>query len=268
MSNPLLETALKAAEAAAGVHLQHFRRLGVEEAEEKDKSDFVSKVDWDAQEAAIGVIRQAFPQHHVLAEEGEASGERSWPADGRYLWMVDPLDGTTNFLHGHPMFAASVAVGRAGTLKAGAVVAPRLGEKWWARSGGGAWKGNQRISVSGIRDLGRALVGTGFPFKAPALVPRYVQQLGRILQASGGVRRGGSAALDLCYLAEGIFDAFWEEEYLSPWDTAAGLLILKEAGGVSSRLDGSTITLSDGSILAANSEELRVALAGRLSPPT
>jgi myo-inositol-1(or 4)-monophosphatase len=302
--DPLLHTALAAAEAAAQIHLRHFRRVGVGSAREKSPSDFVSRVDLEAQEAAVAVIRARFPGHGILAEEeGEETGsstvagaERSWPEDGTPLWIIDPLDGTTNFLHGHPMFAASVAVGRmvsaeeaatgtglaggapsgssapagvlpsatptkracgpSGVLLAGAVVAPRGGERWWAHRGGGAWKNGLRIRVSALPTLRPALVGTGFPFKEPPLVPRYLEQLGRVLPAAGGVRRGGSAALDLCYLAEGILDGFWEEAYLSPWDVAAGLLILQEAGGVARRIGEEPLALDDGSLLAANSAAL------------
>ncbi len=312
----LLATALRAAEAAARIHLTHFRRFNVESAREKGRSDFVSAVDLEAQEAAISVIREAFPDHRVLAEEeghghpGDASwpeSGRAWPEDGGYLWIIDPLDGTTNYLHGHPMFAASVAVGSAapgpdpaamermvpaegketetrrgdaltngpnggirfrGVLEAAAVVAPRTQERWWARRGGGAWKNGGKVSVSDIRTLDRALVGTGFPFKEPGLAERYSKQLMRVLPASGGVRRGGSAALDLCYLAEGILDAFWEEEYLSPWDVAAGLLILSEAGGVAARLDGRAMDLEDGSVLAANSPDLLGSLGDAVRPPS
>ena len=260
----LLATALKAADASAEVHLRHFGNVGVGNATEKGKSDFVSEVDLEAQAAAIDVIRDAYPHHHVLAEEGDASLNRDWPPSGEFLWILDPLDGTTNFLHRHPMFCASVAVGRSGILEAGAVVAPVTQERWWGRRGQGAWKNGERISVSGIDSLQKALVGTGFPFKEPEIIPRFLAQMGRVLPNSGGIRRCGSAALDLCYLAEGILDAFWEEDYLSPWDCAAGFLILQEAGGVASRLDGSPVDLANGSILAANSGELKEELAALL----
>jgi myo-inositol-1(or 4)-monophosphatase len=318
----LLTTAIRAAEAAARVHLTHFRKVGVEGAREKAQSDFVTQVDLEAQEAAVDVILRSYPDHEILAEEemggdeesektagmvggtavgtaGTAAGTagtvagtagtvagtagtvagRGWPPDGGYLWIIDPLDGTTNYLHGHPMFAASVGVGRAqrgegnpglrfgGILEAGAVVAPRTRERWWGRRGEGAWKNGRPISVSGIRNLGKALIGTGFPFKEPEIVPRYAEQLQRVLPNTGGVRRGGAAALDLCYLAEGILDGFWEEDYLSPWDTAAGLLILSEAGGVASRLDGSAISLENGSILAGNCPEIMEGLGDLLMGP-
>jgi myo-inositol-1(or 4)-monophosphatase len=227
-------------------------------------------VDLKAQEAALKVILDRHPDHRVLAEEegSLAPGnhlEAVWPSEGEYLWVVDPLDGTTNYLHRHPFFSASVGVGRRGPgtgagglagLEAGAVVAPMTGERWWARREGGAFKDGGRIHVSSNRSMARALIGTGFPFKAPDLVSRYIQELGRVLPASGGVRRAGSAAIDLCYLAEGILDGFWEEEYLSPWDVAAGVLILQEAGGVATRLDGSALSLEKGSVLAANGPEL------------
>jgi len=301
---PLLATAIRAAEAAAAVHLAFFGSVRVGTAREKARSDFVTEVDLEAQEAAVSVIQEAYPAHHILAEEegegtgleamgagGEAGAEvstapatatgRGWPDDGECLWIIDPLDGTTNFLHGHPMFGASIAVGRSldegfsaggnsglafrGRLEAGAVVAPRTGERWWAGREQGAWKNGKRISVSDTRDLRRALVGTGFPFKEADLVPRYAEQLKRVLPGTGGVRRCGSAALDLCYLAEGILDLFWEEDYLSPWDTAAGLIILSEAGGMASRMDGSAIGLESGSILAGNTPEMAAGLAALLA---
>jgi myo-inositol-1(or 4)-monophosphatase len=278
--DPLLSTALEAAEAAAGVHLSHFGRVGLEGAVEKAHSDFVSRVDLEAQQAALEVIHGRHPDHAVLAEEetdkgDQASVARGWPEGGCHLWIVDPLDGTTNYLHGHPQFAASVGVGRqiseegrmVVSLEAGAVVAARTGERWWGRKGSGAFKNGRRIRVSSLRSMGEALVGTGFPFKEPELVPRYLEQFRRILPASGGIRRAGSAALDLCYLAEGILDAFWEEDYLSPWDVAAGLAILEEAGGVATRLDGSPIDLENGSVLAANSPDLLRALGSLVNTP-
>ena len=283
--DPLLSTALEAAEAAARVHLVYFGEVGPDDARRKAHSDFVSRVDLEAQEAALSVILQRHPDHRVLAEEdpgGEDSGrgERTWPENGSYLWIVDPLDGTTNYLHRHPQFAASVGVGRrvreAGDgigngpkaiLEAGAVVAARTGERWWARRGQGAFKNGLPIRVSPLRALKTALIGTGFPFKEPDLVPRYLEEFQRVLPASGGVRRGGSAALDLCYLAEGILDGFWEEDYLSAWDVAAGLVILREAGGLATRLDGSEIDLKDGSILAANSPDLLHELGALVGGP-
>lgn len=289
--DPLLATALEAAEAAAAVHISHFGKVGLDGAEAKAHSDFVSRVDLEAQERALDVIHRRFPHHAVLAEEDDGRLEamepgRAWPREGGYVWIVDPLDGTTNFLHRHPQFAASVGVARAlpapggpepggwnpeappplvPIFEAGAVVAGRTGERWWARRGQGAFKNGIPITVSPQQRLGLALVGTGFPFKEPDLLPRYLEEFRRVLPASGGIRRTGSAALDLCYLAEGILDGFWEEAYLSPWDVAAGIAILREAGGIATRLDGSEIDLENGSVLAANNRVLLRELARKVT---
>lgn len=287
-----LRTAMRAADAASRVHRRYAGRVGVAEASEKGGSDFVSHVDHEAQDAVLDLIRREHPEHAILAEETDedddgdgvilpASGGGSGMSEGPRsrseedararevrdegpigeatpLWVVDPLDGTTNFLNHHPMYGASVAVWREGRPLAGAVTCSSTGERWWASSGRGAFKDGRRIRVSSLPSLSRALVGTGFPFKALEELPRYLGELDRVLRASGGVRRGGSAALDLCHLADGTFDAFWER-MLKPWDVAAGILIVREAGGVVSRIDGSEIRLrdpDDPTVMGANSPEL------------
>lgn len=264
----LAQTALRAAEAATAVHHRNAGRVDVSGADEKGTSDFVSRVDVEAQRAALAVIRRRHPGHRILAEEddpedGDAGGPFPAPPepDGP-VWIVDPLDGTTNFLNGHPMYCASVGVFEGGEPRAGAVACGPTGERWWAARGRGAFRNGRRVRVSGLGSLRQALVGTGFPFKAPDLLPTYREQLGRVLEATTGVRRGGSAALDLCYLAQGTFDGFWEL-FLNPWDVAAGVAVVREAGGVVTRLDGSPLDLSEGPVLAANSPELLEAL-GRL----
>jgi myo-inositol-1(or 4)-monophosphatase len=222
----------------------------------KARADYVSRTDLDAQAAALAVIQRAHPDHVVLAEESDESVEAQlarW--DGRPLWVVDPLDGTANFLHGHPQYAASVAVAVDGVPVAGAVVSGSTGERWWAARGEGAFKGGRRISVSSERPLLQALVGTGFPFKKLEILPGYLGQLDRVLRSASGVRRAGSAALDLCYLAQGSLDAFWEE-VLMPWDFAAGIILVREAGGVVTRPDGTDMTFAPGAVRAANSEAL------------
>ncbi len=222
----------------------------------KARADYVSRTDLDAQEAALSVISRNHPDHVILAEESDESVEDQlarW--DGRPMWIVDPLDGTANFLHGHPQYCASVAVAVDGRPVAGAVVSGSTGERWWASTGGGAFKGGRRIRVSGERPLARSLVGTGFPFKLLEAMPTYLGQLDRVLRSASGVRRAGSAALDLCYLAQGSLDAFWEE-ILMPWDFAAGLVLVHEAGGVLARPDGSELTIAPGPIRGANSPDL------------
>jgi myo-inositol-1(or 4)-monophosphatase len=248
--DPFLLTALRAADAAASVHVRWARRIGIDGATLKGPSDFVSIADLEAQEAALSVIQNAFPGHGVLAEEDPATG--AGPAPDTPLWIVDPLDGTTNFLHGHPMYAASVALSIDGRPVAGAVSCSTTGERWWATRGKGAYKNGSPIRVSSIPGLEGSLVGTGFPFKVQHLIPAYVDQLARVLRAGAGVRRGGSASLDLCYLAEGRLDGFWEL-FLSPWDFAAGIVIVEEAGGMLAAADLSPLPLEAGAVMAANS---------------
>jgi len=250
--NDLTRTALAAARAAVAIHRRDRGRIRLEGADEKARSDYVSRTDLEAQEAALAVIRGRHPDHAVLAEEDDTPLEQrleDW--DGRPLWVVDPLDGTANFLHGHPAFCASVAVAVEGRPEAAAVVSGSTGERWWATRGGGAFKGGRRVSVSPKRDLGHALVGTGFPFKLLEELPDYLDQLDRVLRTASGVRRNGSAALDLAALAQGSLDAFWEL-ILMPWDFAAGWLLIEEAGGVVARMDGRAPDLTDGSLMAAS----------------
>ena len=261
----LLNTALEAAETAAGVHKDFCGHVLAEDAIEKGTSDFVSHVDLKAQDAALGVIQRRFPTHRILSEEEHPGGGRAGPADSNMpLWIVDPLDGTTNFLHGHPAYAASVGVVIRGEVAAGAVVASATGERWWAARGQGAFRNGEPVHVSQIRKLRLALIGTGFPFKQIADLPSYLREVERVLPACSGIRRGGSAALDLCYLAQGSLDAFWETR-LYPWDIAGGLVILSEAGGVVRRKEGNPLDIQiAGSVLAANSPELLENLSQRL----
>lgn len=262
--NPLLRTARDAAEAAARVHRRDAGRVLLAGATIKARADYVSQTDIDAQEAALSIIRARHPDHAILAEESDDPVEvqlERW--DGRPLWIVDPLDGTANFLHGHPHYCSSVAVAVEGTPVAGAVVSGSSGERWWASAGEGAFKGGRRIHVSSERPLIEAMVGTGFPFKLLDALPRYLGQLDRVLRSASGVRRAGSAALDLCYLAQGSLDAFWEE-ILMPWDFAAGLVLVREAGGTLSRPDGSELGILPGAVRGANSQTLLDALRGCL----
>jgi myo-inositol-1(or 4)-monophosphatase len=230
--------------------------VSLDGATEKARADFVSQTDLDAQAAALRVIADRHPDHAVLAEEDARSiEERLASSGGRPLWIVDPLDGTANFLHGHPAYCASVAVAMDGRPVAGAVVSGSSGERWWAAEGEGAFKSGRPIRVSGRRKLRDALVGTGFPFKKIELLPDYLGQLDRVLRSAQGARRGGSAALDLCYLAQGSLDAFWEE-VLMPWDFAAGVVLVREAGGLIVGPDGGELTLSAGPVRGANNAEM------------
>ncbi len=277
----LVDTARESAEAAARVHRAQAGRIRVEEATEKRGADFVTRVDTEAQEAALAVIRDRFPEHRILSEEEDGrTGPLSWEAREEesgeeedssdspgFLWIVDPLDGTTNFLHGHPAYVASVGVVLGIEPLAGAVVASATEERWWAGRGLGAFRNGRRIRVSEVQELRWSLVGTGFPFKRLEQLHTYLEELERVLPATSGIRRGGSAALDLCYLAQGSLDAFWEGR-LDPWDVAAGLAILYEAGGVASRKDGGKLRVPEaGSILAANAPELMERLRSVVNAP-
>jgi myo-inositol-1(or 4)-monophosphatase len=252
----LLRTAIEAADAAVRIHRRDAGRVALGGATVKARADYVSQTDLDAQAAALSVIHARHPDHAVLAEESEepvAEQLERW--DGRPLWIVDPLDGTANFLHGHPQYCASVAVAVNGRAAAGAVASGSTGERWWASEGRGAFKNGRRIRVSSEMPLAQALVGTGFPFKALELMPTYLGQLDRVLRSASGVRRAGSAALDLCYLAQGSLDAFWEE-ILMPWDFAAGLVLVREAGGTLSDPGGGALGFAPGRVRGANGATL------------
>lgn len=249
----LAEIALEGARLAAAVHRKGLGTVAVADWNEKGSQDFVTEVDREAEARLIEHIRSRCPGHDVLAEEstelGDAASVRARFDDAEFLWVLDPLDGTTNFIHGYPMYAASVAVAHRGVLVAGAVVDGSGGGEWCAWQGGGAWKDGTRIAASQIDRLDRALIGTGFPFKALDLLPRYLEQFDAIIRRSSGIRRAGAAALDLCHVASGWLDGFWEL-WLAPWDIAAGTVIAREAGALVTTLDGHDDVRAAGSILA------------------
>ncbi len=258
MLTAALATARRAADVAAAVHEAQATSVGIADAREKGRADYVSATDLAAQEACVAVIRENHPDHSIVAEESHDGDPDVTHREGP-TWIVDPLDGTTNFLHGHPMHASSVALAIDGIPAVGAVTCAPTGERWWAARGKGAWKNGARVEVSRVEGTQRALIGTGFPFKSEHLLEEYSAQLVRVLSATGGVRRGGAAAIDLCYLAEGRFDAFWEL-FLNPWDFAAGWVIVEEAGGVLGRVEGGGLGLSPGTIIGANSPAMKEAL--------
>lgn len=253
-----LVTARRAADAAAAIHEEQATSVGIADAREKARADYVSATDLAAQDACVAIIRENHPDHTIIAEESYDEDLDALPPTGP-AWIIDPLDGTTNFLHGHPMHASSVALAIDGIPAVGAVSCAPTGERWWAARGEGAWKNGAPIAVSQVEGTRRALIGTGFPFKTEHLLGEHSAQLVRVLGATGGVRRGGAAAIDLCYLAEGRFDAFWEL-FLNPWDFAAGWVIVEEAGGVMGRVEGGALELSSGTIIGANSPAMKKAL--------
>jgi myo-inositol-1(or 4)-monophosphatase len=230
----LLDIAQEAARTAAAVHRDRLGTVPPEAWSEKGTADFVTAVDHEAQDRILDVLRRRVPDHDVLAEE---SREEQSDNGSDWLWIVDPLDGTTNYLHRYPAYAASVAVTHRGRLMAGVVIDSARDQEWTATDGGGAFLDGAAIHASHIAELELALIGTGFPFKAAQLLPEYLRQFDQVLRRTTGIRRAGSAALDLCHLAAGYFDGFWEL-WLAPWDIAAGTLIARQAGARVTTLDG------------------------------
>jgi myo-inositol-1(or 4)-monophosphatase len=212
----------------------------------KGEINLVTDVDRESEESILGRIRERFSDHGLLSEE---SPERRSPSP--YRWIVDPLDGTTNYAHGYPCFCVSVAVEHEGAVVAGAVYDPLLDESFTAARGGGAFRNGDRIAVSKIAELRKSLLATGFAYDVNTSTDNNFDYFRAFVLTGQAIRRDGSAALDLCYLACGRFDGFWELK-LKPWDTAAGLLILHEAGGVSTRLDGRPYDIHQPDLLASN----------------
>jgi myo-inositol-1(or 4)-monophosphatase len=219
---------------------------GTLEVRSKQARDYVTQVDRAAEEAIIEVVRKAYPEHAFLAEESGATGA----GQAEFRWIIDPLDGTTNFIHGFPQYCVSIAVKSRGALAHAVVYDPLRNELFSASKGHGAYLNDRRIRVSKTTRLGNALVGTGFPFKELTRVELYMRQLQSLMAKSSGVRRAGAAALDLAYVACGRLDAFWELG-LSPWDMAAGALLILEAGGLVGDLQGEQTYLDSGDISAA-----------------
>ena len=213
----------------------------------KDRNDFVTEVDRGAERLIADILLSRVPGSAVVGEELTPGGS----ARADVVWIVDPLDGTTNFLHGYPQYAVSIGATVTGQLAVGVVHDVPRDLVYRAALGSGAWCGERRLTVSPNADPGRALIGTGFPFKRPEEIPRFLEQLKVVLAGSSGVRRAGAAALDLADVAAGRLDAFWELS-LAPWDIAAGAVLIREAGGVLTTLEGSTEILGHGSIVAGN----------------
>jgi myo-inositol-1(or 4)-monophosphatase len=262
--SPQLEAMIRAAEMAARRLLLDFARADGVTVEEKGPADFVSSADLASQDILERELGDAFPEHELVLEEGPG-GRR---ATGQPRLLVDPLDGTTNFLHGIPHFAVAIALETAGRVVAGVVLNAANGELFYAEKGAGAWLGStspRRLRVSEERSLSNAMVGTGIPHRGRGDHAAYLAALASVMEEATGIRRFGSAALDLAHVAAGRFDAFFERG-LAPWDVAAGSLLVTEAGGVVSRTDGGAATLDGGDILAACSPAIRDAMVARLAP--
>lgn len=243
--HPMLTIAVRAARRAGDVITRALYRVQDLQVTSKSHNSFVTETDQAAEAAIIEVIRNAYPHHSILAEE---SGQHS---GNDYQWIIDPLDGTTNFIHGMPHFAVSIALKHGEHLEQAVIFDPIRNELFTATRGQGAQLNDRRIRVNHLKTLEGALLGTGFPYHDFSFLDEYMQTLKAFAAQAAGIRRPGSAALDLAYVAAGRFDGFWEFK-LKAWDIAAGVLLIQEAGGVVSDFAGGDNYLQSGNVLAGN----------------
>lgn len=261
----MLTIAVKAARRAGNIITQASKNLDLLTVSKKSHSDFVSEVDGAAEEAIIKVLLSAYPDHSILAEE---SGHQGNTSKSDYQWIIDPLDGTTNFLHGFPKYSVSIALKHKGVLTQAVVYDPNLNELFTATRGAGAYLNNQRLRVSKRTRLADCLIGTGLPFRDLTHMDAYLAMLVDLIPRTVGIRRPGSAALDLAYVAAGRYDGFWEIG-LAPWDMAAACLLITEAGGLVGDLEGNSTQLESGQIVAGNPKifsQLLQVIAPHLTP--
>ncbi|HSG10193.1 MAG: inositol-1-monophosphatase [Gammaproteobacteria bacterium] len=242
---PMLNIAVRAARGAGNVIIRSMARLDSIAIQTKDRNDFVTEVDREAENVIISTLRRAYPDHAILAEESGIT------AGDDFQWIIDPLDGTTNFLHGFPQFAVSIALRHKGRLEQAVVYNPISQELFTASRGSGAMLNDRRIRVSNRKDLDGALLGTGFPFKAQHHLETYLDMFRALFPQTAGIRRPGSAALDLAFVAAGRLDGFWEIG-LNTWDMAAGVLLIQEAGGLSGDFSGGHNHLESGNLVSGN----------------
>jgi len=243
--HPMLNIAVRAARVAGRIIIRQIDGINDLKIGTKGRNDFVTEVDRQAENAIIETIRRTFPDHAIMAEESGTQGH------GDYQWIIDPLDGTTNYLHGFPQFATSIALLHRGTLSQAVVYDPLRQELFTASRGRGAHLDDRRIRVSRQRHLEGALLGTGFPFRRYEHFETYLESFRILSTMTAGIRRAGAAALDLAYVACGRLDGFWEYG-LYPWDIAAGALLIEEAGGMISSMTVNRDYLDSGDIIAGN----------------
>lgn len=251
--HPMLNIAVRAARRAGDIISRSMDKLDSLDVITKGPNDFVSSVDEAAEAAIIDTIKQAYPDHQIMAEESGNQG------DNDYLWIIDPLDGTTNFLHGFPQFAVSIALKHQGKLQQAVIYDPVSQELFTASRGAGAQLNSRRIRVSQRKDLDGSLIGTGFPFRADQDLEKYIDTFRAIAPKTAGIRRAGSAALDLAYVAAGRLDGFWEFG-LKPWDIAAGALLIEEAGGLVGDMQGGNSHFESGNLVCGNPKVFKALL--------
>jgi myo-inositol-1(or 4)-monophosphatase len=254
---PMLTIALKAARKAGEIIARATDKLDTLVVEEKNANDFVSEIDRAAEREIIYHLKKAYPDHAFLGEESGETGD----ASSEYRWIIDPLDGTTNFVRGIPHFAVSIGCEYRGQLEHAVVLDPIRGEEFTASRGRGAQLNGRRIRVSPRKSLDGALIGTGILHKSRCeeYLPAYMQSLHQVAEKTAGIRRAGSAALDLAYVAAGRLDAYWELK-LKPWDIAAGALLVREAGGLVSDFNGGNDYMQSGNVVCGNPKCLKAVL--------
>ena len=261
LMQPLLNIGMRAARRAGDLIVRSLSRLDSLKIDTKGRNDFVTDIDRNAEAEIIATIRRSHPDHAYLAEESGRGG-----GDSEFVWIIDPLDGTTNFLHGFPTFAVSIALQHRGRLQHAVVYDPMRQEFFTASRGDGAQLEGKKIRVSSQRTLEGSLIGTGFPYRMEgAYIDDYLAMLKVIMGTAAGVRRPGAAALDLAYVAAGRIDGFWELG-LAPWDTAAGTLLIQEAGGRVGTPAGSEYAL--GPNIVAGNPKVYQGLLDALGPLT
>ena len=245
--HPMLTIAVKAARRAGNVINRGARELDLLTVTSKGPKDFVSEVDREAERTIVETLLGTYPDHAILAEEGTAKGAN---ADAENVWIIDPLDGTTNFLHGFPQYCVSIALAHRGQIAHGVIYDPVRNDLFTASRGRGAFLNDRRIRVSKRQHLRDCLVGTGFPFRDGSYLDTYMRLMKAMIEQTAGLRRPGAAALDLAYVAAGFYDGFWEVG-LNAWDVAAGSLLIQEAGGLIGDLAGDGDFLHGGQVIAA-----------------
>ena len=251
--HPMLNIAIRAARAAGDSIVREMDRVSDISIDIKGKNDFVTEVDRNAEYIIINTIKNAYPDHAFLAEESGKSG------DSEYIWIIDPLDGTTNFLHGIPHFAVSIALKHKDRLDQAVIYDPVKQELFTASQGKGAQLNSKKIRVSSQKTIDGALLGTGFPFKEEHDMDKFIGNFKSFFPKAAGIRRAGAASLDLAYVACGRLDGFWEYD-LKPWDIAAGVLLIQEAGGMNTEISGGLDFMERGNIMSANPKMIKAML--------
>ena len=246
--HPTLSIAIKAARRAGNLINRMSRDLDLLTVTAKGPKDFVSEVDRSAEAAIVDTLLEAYPDHGILAEEGTAHGRN---AEAENVWIIDPLDGTTNFLHGFPQYSVSIALEQRKQITQAVIYDPVRNDLFTATRGRGAYLNDRRMRVSRRDHLRDCLIGTGFPFRDGSYLEPYLQMMRTMIEQTAGLRRPGAAALDLAYVAAGFYDGFFEVG-LNPWDVAAGSLLIQEAGGLIGDLAGDSEFLRSGQVIAAN----------------